>query len=92
MIAFLLSIAIALASTVIRPTTARCPRGWWLSHGVRPDGRFTCTLDALTDDTDTAPRGHPTRPSIDSRVWCSSGASPRVDGVRVWCAAGRPTS
>lgn len=85
-----LTALVTLASLVTKPTVATCPSGAYLQHGVRPDGRFTCTFDPFDDDTDTAPREHPVRVELGGRVWCIGG-SPRVDGVRVWCVGG-PTS
>ena len=92
MIAAIISALLALAGAVIRPTSARCPAGSWLAEGIRPSGEYACRFDPLTDDTDTAPRGVVDRPTLRLRLWCSGDTYPRVDGVRVWCAGGRPTS
>lgn len=92
LLAAIASAVLWLGQLVTRPTSARCARGSWLSHGVRPDGRYTCTFDALADEGDAPAPLHTWRPSIDARIWCAPGASPRQDGARVWCAAGRPTS
>lgn len=95
MIALLAAIAsqlITLAGAVIRPTSATCPAGSWLAEGVRPSSAFACRFDPMADDTDTAPRGVVDRPTLRLRLWCSGDTYPRVDGVRVWCAAGRMSS
>ncbi len=91
LLALLASALLSIASAVIRPTAAQCPRHWWLSHGIEPNGGFACTYDPLTDDTDTAPLHPPQRPVIRSRLWCEHGR-PRVDGVRVFCAGEEPRS
>lgn len=86
LLAFIASALLELAGTVMRPTSATCPRGFWLATGVQRGGSFACWYDPLTDDTDTAPREHPQRPVIRGKVWCVAG-QPRVDGVRVFCSS-----
>lgn len=48
-IAFIATMAL-VATFVVARDTGRCPDGYWLSTGVRPDGRYTCTRVPVGDD------------------------------------------
>ena len=69
-----LSALLGIVCAIVQPTSATCPRGWWLSMGVRTDGSFACELvDSQLSEW----------PSIDSP------SSVRVWG-RVYCTHARP--
>jgi len=89
----LLSLLVFFVAAVTRPRTARCPRGWWLDEGVRPDGTYECS-PLPPPKWRRSPRGGWEDESADDdgaiggRVYCTGGSVPvDVDGIAVSCEA-----
>ncbi len=83
----LLLFTLAVASHVHRCRMS-APTGWYV-NGVRPDGAFELrpVLGAPDRDLEDA---HARRDIDDPRafrgwIYCTGGATPRQDGLSVWC-------
>lgn len=76
----------------LRPSSWRAPAGWYI-NGVRPDGRFEArpVLGRPEQDLEDAWARREIRDdrALAGRIWCRAPATPRQDGLRVWCAGGR---
>lgn len=87
----ILSSLVLLVSTLARPTTVRCPRGWW-AEGVRPDGETTCRLPAPSDCPSNKPcaDGY-VETTLSARVYCPDDEQPVAldDGRTVVCRRAR---
>lgn len=91
-IAFL-SVCLLVFTFVAARDHGRCPNGFWLSTGVRVDGRYACTRLPVGDDYRDA-RGIVHDDSVvppgevDGMVRCTGGARPIVVDFRtVGCQA-----
>ena len=73
-------IATMLLALVAHPPVTRCPPGFWLSTGVRRDGRFVCTRVPVGDDYRDA-RGI---------VHDDSVVPPGIVEGWAWCGIARP--
>jgi hypothetical protein len=71
-----------LYTAVVRPTSAECPRGWWLPTGVQRDGSFVC--ERLVVIEQWPPIDAPDGLEITSRIYCGKGRAVQ-DGTKVWC-------
>lgn len=69
MIAILWSLLVAAAG-VTRPSSARCPDGWWLAEGVSPRGAFACYLSDSRDRREWPPIEAAPLVVIRSRIYC----------------------
>lgn len=78
----LLSLALLICTAAIRPTSARCPPGWYV-NGVRPTGIYECRRVPGGDPLYDGAAGYPDR-TVDSpgwywaRIYCTGGAQPIV--------------
>lgn len=66
-----------------RPISARCPERWWLSTGVRRDGRFACTRMPIGGTSRTARGGWKDESivpmgELDGDIYCTNGQEPIV--------------
>ena len=92
-IAFITTMALVVAFVLIRDA-GRCPDGYWLSTGVRPDGRYACTRVPVGDDHRAASgivRDDSVVPPGETigRLLCTGGASAIVVDFRtVGCQRG----
>lgn len=81
-------VALMLAGAAGPGASYTAPPGWYI-NGVRPDGRYEAlpVLGRPEADLDDA---RARRSIADDRcivgwIWCWRPATPRQDGVRVWC-------
>lgn len=91
----LITIGLLALAFALRPTHARCPAGTDLRVGVRVDGYFECWPAPVGDAVFERGAGareprwvdHSTQLEdwIASRIYCTGGATPRQDGLSVWC-------
>ncbi len=96
-LAWFVSMFLVIVTSIARPTSARCPDGFYLSEGIRtqplgrePVGSFACERPPIGGDDDvlTGKSTARSRPGvIRSRIYCTGGTIPivRRDGVTVGC-------
>jgi len=88
-----ISVLVLGVTSITKPSTARCPKGWSLSTGIRRSGDFSCwpapvggNDDVLTGrQTAIQPPGE-----LRGKIYCTGGTEPIVgyDGVSVGCQRG----
>lgn len=86
----LISLGLLALAFALRPQRARCPPGRDLRVGIRRDGHFACWSHPVGDPDQDGTWRRPERgvqrdDAIESRIYCTGGAVPRQDGIRVWC-------
>lgn len=79
-------------AAVTRPSSASCPPRWWLSEGVRAEGRYVCSAPVGPEEWPPIDAMSP--PSIDGRIYCGDGerAIQVGNGRSVGCARERADS
>ncbi len=88
--ASILTMVLLVLAWAIRPTHAHCPDRYGLRMGVRIDGHFQCWPAPVGDEDWSFATGRPDRsvqPAeiLESRIYCTGGATPHQDGTSVWC-------
>ena len=92
LLAALASMVVLLLADWRRPSSARCPAGWMLLEGVRPNGEFACFTPMDPPgcgdlEGTNVPCKRPHR--VSGRIYCTNGQQPIInDGwVTVGCQA-----
>lgn len=84
------TICLFLVSSAVKPSRARCPRGWWLGEGVSENGTFACYPPG--DDKYLEQRAQRLHPAdvLRSKIYCTNGMRPIIayDGETVGCQRG----
>src|SRR5688572_6018254 len=77
----LVAIVVLIAVSVIRPTSAACPRGHYV-EGVRPSGETRCLPVPAPSrgcaGSRACPDGPPYRTQLPLQIYCTGGAIPIV--------------
>ena len=81
-IAIILSCLMIAGAALVRPTSARCPKGYYLATGVRENGAFACWTPIPPEDENLPV---PDRYAVRSRIYCPAGQrafAPSTETVR----------
>lgn len=65
-----LSTLVLIASMIVQPSRASCPRGWVIADGIDRDGRFVCRPERIGCDYKDRICEQPPR-FIAGRLYCS---------------------
>jgi hypothetical protein len=92
LLASIASLFVLAVAQIHRPSTARCPPGWFISEGIRRSGEFACSLPLPADCGEPvgAERPCPSMPLIHGQIWCAETSEPvMIDHQAVACRAKR---